>query len=195
LMLATEAEDIEKERYGDDKEYKTMIENMPIGIFILDENKEFIFTNPTFRKTFKIKDEKIIGKKFTAYLTENSKKRFEKFLDKIKKDKEMKKFELIALNEEDEDFPVEISTNMMNKEGHFNGFVCTVRNLSDIKKTQDELKKRVIALERYKQATVNRELRVIELKQEINKLCKKYGEEPKYFEMNEELKEKCDIED
>ena len=43
-----------------------------------------------------------------------------------------------------------------------------------------KLKENIDKLERYKDVTVGRELRIIQLKKEINDLCKKYGKKAKY---------------
>lgn len=52
------------------------------------------------------------------------------------------------------------------------------RDIVGRKKADYELKKKVDELERYKNVTVDRELRLIELKKELKELRKKYGEKP-----------------
>ena len=53
-------------------------------------------------------------------------------------------------------------------------------NISEKKKIEEEFKKKLDELETFHNIAVNRELKMIKLKKEINKLCKKYGEKPKY---------------
>ena len=53
------------------------------------------------------------------------------------------------------------------------------RDISVQKKAEEELIKNIKALEKYKDVTVDRELRMVELKKEINELYKKYGQKPK----------------
>jgi uncharacterized sporulation protein YeaH/YhbH (DUF444 family) len=50
---------------------------------------------------------------------------------------------------------------------------AVVRDITEQKKSEDELKKKINELERYKNATVGRELRIIELKKKIKKLEEK----------------------
>lgn len=50
-----------------------------------------------------------------------------------------------------------------------------------IKERTKELKSDIDQLQRYKDITVDRELRLIELKKEVNKVLIKYGEKPKYY--------------
>lgn len=53
-------------------------------------------------------------------------------------------------------------------------------DVTDRKKTEDELKTKITELEKFQEITVNRELEMIELKKEINALCEKCGENKKY---------------
>lgn len=53
-------------------------------------------------------------------------------------------------------------------------------NLSERKKAEEELKQKMEELERFNLLTINREERMIELKEEINQLCEKLGKSPKY---------------
>ena len=54
------------------------------------------------------------------------------------------------------------------------------QDITEQKKAEDELKRKIEELERYKNVTVGRELTMIKLKKEINELCEKLGEKPKY---------------
>jgi PAS domain S-box-containing protein len=53
-------------------------------------------------------------------------------------------------------------------------------DITERKKTEQELKERMDELERFQRLTVDRELNMIELKKEVNKLLEKIGENPKY---------------
>ncbi len=54
------------------------------------------------------------------------------------------------------------------------------RDITDRKKAEKELKEKLVELEKFQDITVDRELEMIKLKKEINSLCEKYGEKPKY---------------
>ncbi len=56
----------------------------------------------------------------------------------------------------------------------------TFQDITERKKAEKKLKSRNKELEMFNEITVGRELKMIELKKEINELLKKSGEKPKY---------------
>lgn len=63
-------------------------------------------------------------------------------------------------------------------------FLSAYRDITNNKKLREELKEKINKLEAYKESTIDRELKMIQLKNEINELCVKYGEKPKYVMKN-----------
>jgi two-component system CheB/CheR fusion protein len=60
------------------------------------------------------------------------------------------------------------------------GLVKIMRDRTEAKKAEDEIRRRHEELERFNKAAVGREVRMVELKQEINDLAKKLGAAPRY---------------
>jgi len=60
------------------------------------------------------------------------------------------------------------------------------RDVTEWKKAEKELKRKIDELELFNEVTVDRELKMIELKKEVNELCEKYGEKPRY-DVEEEI--------
>jgi PAS domain S-box-containing protein len=58
--------------------------------------------------------------------------------------------------------------------------VSVVRDVTKSKIAEQNLKEKIEELERYKNVTVNREVKMVELKNEINELCKQLNQKPKY---------------
>ncbi len=54
------------------------------------------------------------------------------------------------------------------------------QDITERKQAEENLKKRMNELQIFNDATVNREIKMIELKKEINELMQKSGQEPKY---------------
>lgn len=81
-------------------------------------------------------------------------------------------------------------TPYTDEQGNLIGIIEDFRDISPIKKAELQLKKQLNELKRYKEVTIGREMRVIELKKEINDLCRKYNEPVKYSSTEEKLHEK-----
>ena len=60
------------------------------------------------------------------------------------------------------------------------GIVCTLEDITERKQAEKELKERMEELERFSRLTINREGKMIQLKEEINSLLEKTGREKKY---------------
>jgi len=55
-----------------------------------------------------------------------------------------------------------------------------VRDITESKIAEQLLKQKIEELEKYKSVTVNREVKMVDLKNEINELCKQLNQKPKY---------------
>lgn len=60
------------------------------------------------------------------------------------------------------------------------GIVCTLEDITERKQAEKELKERMEELERFSRLTINREEKMIQLKEEINTLLEQMGKEKKY---------------
>jgi two-component system CheB/CheR fusion protein len=70
------------------------------------------------------------------------------------------------------------------------GFVKIMRDLTESKRIEDAMREQMEELTRFNAVAVGRETRMIELKKEINDLCGRLGETPRYeLEFDEHLKE------
>ena len=64
--------------------------------------------------------------------------------------------------------------------GTLRGFVKIMRDLTESKRTQESLREHIDELTRFNNAAVGRETRMIDLKREVNELCARLEEEPRY---------------
>jgi hypothetical protein len=74
---------------------------------------------------------------------------------------------------------VELSGGVITYQGKTADMIM-VHDVTERKKAEKELKEKIEELERYKKVTVDRELKMIELKTEMNKLHEKLGEKLRY---------------
>jgi PAS domain S-box-containing protein len=77
-------------------------------------------------------------------------------------------------------FPVEYSSTPIVKDGKLKGAVITFRDITARKEAEKELTERMEELERFSRLTIDREEKMIELKEEINGLLEQTGREKKY---------------
>ncbi|MEF8878961.1 MAG: PAS domain-containing protein, partial [Candidatus Thermoplasmatota archaeon] len=102
--------------------------------------------------------------------------------------------ESMRKNKKGEKIPcLSVASPYRDSSGKVVGIVEDFRDISDIKQTRDELQEKLNALERYKEATVGREMRVVELKKEINELCKSNGLPARYNDIEYKLKKDNEI--
>lgn len=67
-----------------------------------------------------------------------------------------------------------------DKSGKLNGYVKIMRDLTERKQAEEAMQDQLEELSRFNAATVGREIRMSELKKEINDLCNRLGEPPHY---------------
>ncbi len=69
---------------------------------------------------------------------------------------------------------------ILSKTHELRYIVSIIRDINDTKLTEQNLKMKIEELEKYKSVTVNREIKMVQLKKEINELCKQLHLNPKY---------------
>jgi PAS domain S-box-containing protein len=77
-------------------------------------------------------------------------------------------------------FPVEYTSTPILKDGKVSGAVVTFRDITERKQAEKELKEHMDELESFTRLTIDREEKMIELKEEINNLLEQTGQEKKY---------------
>ena len=90
-------------------------------------------------------------------------------------------FETTYIAKDGREIPVNLSASVMrDEEGKLEGVVCDGADITERKKAEEEREKYMAELEQFNRLAVNRELRMIELKKEVNQLCERLGEKPRY---------------
>jgi len=75
----------------------------------------------------------------------------------------------------------------VDEKGNIIGIIGIATDITKHKQAEKELQKKMSDLERFNKLTVDREIRMIELKSEVNKLLKELGQEKRYS-IPEEIK-------
>jgi PAS domain S-box-containing protein len=79
------------------------------------------------------------------------------------------------------EIPVSFSSSVMTTEdGRLQGIVCDAGDITERKKREEEIRKYLTELELFNCLAVDRELKMIDLKKEINALLEDQGKKPRY---------------
>jgi hypothetical protein len=75
---------------------------------------------------------------------------------------------------------------ILDVDGRFNGIVHIVNNITERKLTDLKMSEQLDELRRLHDSILGREIRVIEVKKEVNELLARLGEAPRYSRVKEE---------
>lgn len=164
--------------------FKSLAEHAKDAIIMIDNDGRVIFWNKQAEKIFGYKAEEIIGKDIHLLCApkryhDDYRRGFDLFRRSGKGQVIGKTIEVTALRKNGEEFPVELSVGAFSMKGRWHA-VAIVRDVSERKRMEKELKEKIEELERFYNLAIDRELRMIELKKEVDELRRKCGEKPKY---------------
>jgi len=172
-----EAEKTLKSREGN---LRDLVGNLMDGVAITDEDANFIFCNRRFSEiTGYSRDEllKITGWDITR---EEDKAELQQRMKDRMSGKPIKNiYERIILKKDGTEVFVEVSTATTIWEGKKCPLVI-VHDITERKQSEEKMISRNRELETFNKITVGRELKMLELKKEINELFEKSGKKPKY---------------
>jgi PAS domain S-box-containing protein len=148
-----------------------IIENLPAGIYINELNGTFLYGNKKAEKIVGYNREELIGKKFTktVLLDFNGIRKALKLLalNRIGKETGPDEFEL---RRKDGGKSIVIIRTTPVSIGDRKVVIGMVEDITDRKRLENELKERNEALEDFQKMAVGRELKMVELKKEIDQL-------------------------
>jgi len=125
-----------------EKKYRAIAEMSADGILTLDKLGRIRYVNPSLQKITKYKEPTLLGKLFRELLSEDSIYQFQQLmLDVRKKSKPIKNIELEIIDGQDTIVPIELSISPISKEASLQGFVCTVHDITDRKRMEEEMRK------------------------------------------------------
>ena len=163
-------------------QYKHIVANSTDMLALLDKQYYYLAANKAYLDGFKLTHEKLIGNKMIQVFGED-------YLNTVIKPNADRCMSGEEVNYQTwKDFPgygrryMDINFYPYYDENNkIVGFAVNGRNITKQKHAEDELKKKMHHLEIFNKAAVGRELRMIELKKEINELLQKAGEPNKYL--------------
>ncbi len=125
-----------------EEKYRILAETSADGVITIDPLGRLTYVNPSFEKMLKKRKSKILATLFREHLSEDSVYFFQQlFLDARKKKEKIENVELELVVNEEETTPIEVNISPIKKEEDFSGLVCTIRDITERRKVEEELKK------------------------------------------------------
>ena len=184
----------QKKRLKSEKESKQTMEDLedlvsyvqnfnfflPIAVCSISPNRNIIDINRAFEELTDYKPLEIIGKSVKTLFLEEDK--IDKIINESIKKKTVRSRELTLISKDKKKILVDISVSVReDKKGNSIGYFASITDITEIKKFQEsleeqvkertkELQNKIRELEKFQKITVGRELKMIELKKEIERL-------------------------
>lgn len=165
---------------------KMALDYFPLGITIKDVTGQVIYTNFAEAEIHGYKVEEIINKEARMFAPRKLWKPLRS--DQVNNWRHWTR-ESLNISKDGKEFPVQLSSNLIrNEKGIPVGIITTCEDITNRKQleesleaSKEELQKRVIELEEFYAIAIDRELRMVALKKEIERLnqqLEQYGVKP-----------------
>lgn len=170
---------------------KEIIENLFDFLVVFGRKGEIIYANRSLLEFFGYSLKELTGEPITKLAPREEKKRFQGVIKRIILGRKIKDFSSVIITKEKKEIPVDFSGfPLRDKKGTVRGgfgLIIDVRQIKGlldnlgraksemeekVKERTRELNEKVEELEKFQKLAVGRELKMIELKEEINKLKK-----------------------
>jgi PAS domain S-box-containing protein len=173
----------EKTLEASEKKFKLLYEKAPVPYHTLSPTGIITDVNDKWCQTFGYTRNEVLNKPIFEFISEKEKKQAQdSFAKKVLAGKVYNgghEREYRTKTGEPRLF-VTHDFFLYDENGKVTSVYTTIEDITEMKKAERQLKEKIIELEQYKTLTVNREIKMLELKKEINELYKKLQMEPKY---------------
>ena len=178
----TERKRAEEELRESEERYRTLFESTIDGLFVLDaETKKIVFANQTGAKAYGFDSaEEVVGLNPLDLVHPEDRDRTAGIIEKDMFENNLQQIhEYRTITKDGREAWISAVGVRIEYQKRLAGLV-TIRDITERKQAEKELKKQLRELEVYYKATLGREGRIIELKHEINRLLEQFGEKRKY---------------
>jgi PAS domain S-box-containing protein len=125
-----------------EEKYRILAETSADGVFTTDALGRLTYVNPSFERLCGRRKSQILATPFRNYLLEESIYFFQQiFIEVRKKNEKMENVELDLIDGSGGIIPIEANIAPFQKDADFGGVVCTIRDITQRREIEDELKK------------------------------------------------------
>jgi len=156
------------------KLFSVVVESAFDSFILTDMNGNITYANKSAAKNFGYAPDEAIGLNVSQLVEDPEDAK--KIIEEIKKEGRWSG-EIIQIRKDKKKFPTILTTSLVqDDQGHPKVMLGIFRDITKSKKAEEELKKKISDLERFQRITVDRELKMIELKKKITALEAKLAE-------------------
>ncbi|HUT00734.1 MAG TPA: PAS domain S-box protein, partial [Candidatus Thermoplasmatota archaeon] len=138
----TDRKKVWEELVKSEEKYRILAETSADGVFTTDSLGRLTYINPSFEKLCGRRKSQILATPFRNYLLEDSVYFFQQiFIDVRQKNDKIENVELELVSGDGGITPIEANIAPLTKQTEFGGVVCTVRDITQRREIEDELKK------------------------------------------------------
>ncbi len=173
----TEVKKVKEELDEKEKRFKQFFESSPDYCYMVSSDGKILDINVSALNILGFTNKKeIIGKQIIPAVYSNE-THAKELVKKWLKDGKLRNEEIKIKSKKEERIVLLSVDNVNDNTGNLIYSILMQKDITDINKAQEELKEKLEQLEKYKEVTVGRELKMIELKKKIKELEEKNSEE------------------
>ncbi|MFA5081562.1 MAG: PAS domain-containing protein [Hydrogenophilaceae bacterium] len=182
----TEAMRLQRALEAERLRLRTLVSTVPDLIWLKDPEGVYLACNPTFERFFGAHETDIVGKTDYDFVTREQADFFGEHDRKAMLAKEPSvNQEWVTFADDGHKALLEtIKTPMRDANGLLIGVLGIARDITAAYRDQEQLTAQVAELRRWQDATLGRELRLLELKREVNALLAEHGQAPRYLSVD-----------
>jgi len=180
IGLFIEHKRAEEELRKSEGKYRALIETTDTGYLIIGETGEVIDANPEYvRLAGHQRLEEILDRSVMEWTAAHDLERNAQEVKKCVEQGFIRNLEIDYVDKDGKITPIEINAKVVEIEEGIR-IISLCRDITERKQAEEQLQERLQELEIYYKATIGREGRIIELKQQVNELLVQLGKEKKY---------------
>jgi PAS domain S-box-containing protein len=178
LIDLTEQKKAEELLRESEEKYRCIVENTKDVILLVRPDGKISYVSPASAEVFGYIPIELVGTTLEIFHPDDMEKA-RLTLATALQGKSENNVELRAITKMKETKWISNSWYPINHENNIKYIVGVLRDVTEEKKAEQNLREKIAELERYKSITVNRELKMVELKSEVQELRKKTKEDPR----------------
>jgi PAS domain S-box-containing protein len=158
----------------------TILKTTAQGFWLIDAEENILDVNKATCETLDLPREKILGRNLWDFLDEEN-RNIVREQEQIRKKGRQSLYEVSLLRSDGTLVPCLMNAApLFDKDGNVTGSFGMTTNITEGKQMEEELRRNVAELEQFSKLAIGREIKMIQLKEEINELLGQLGQGEKY---------------